>query len=270
MHKDSIFFTKKLIAANSWAISGAANDLMYLIVGKSRAMLVDTGMGIGNLAEFIRELTVLPLIVVNTHGHPDHAGGNSQFEEVWIHPQDTAIMQEMCSDEYRLADIKAFMGANSPEVLRFENHLIRHKPFLFRSLFAGQIIDLGDSGFEVIEIPGHTPGSIALLNSKAQILVTGDSIVQTPVWLYLKHSLPLTVYKKALENILNRINDYYTLLPGHLPSPLKITQLEDLIACSIEILKNPGKGQLTKTFAGQGLLWKHGSGTIIYDPQNIF
>jgi glyoxylase-like metal-dependent hydrolase (beta-lactamase superfamily II) len=57
-----------------WSIDGPANDLMYLVTGTRRAMLVDTGMGLGDLAGMVRGLTDLPLTVVNTHGHPDHAG----------------------------------------------------------------------------------------------------------------------------------------------------------------------------------------------------
>ena len=75
----SPFFTVQSLPWGVQAIIGPANDLMYLVTGSRGAMLVDTGMGIGDLAAQVRQLTDLPLVAVNTHGHPDHAGGNGNF-----------------------------------------------------------------------------------------------------------------------------------------------------------------------------------------------
>ena len=71
---------------------------------KDKALLVDTGMGVGDLAALVRSLTPLPVIVVNTHGHPDHAGGNGGFDEFFLHPADEPIMKKMCTEEYRQND----------------------------------------------------------------------------------------------------------------------------------------------------------------------
>ena len=56
----------------------------------------------------MRSLTNLPVLVVNTHGHPDHAGGNGGFDEVYLHPADEPLMKRMCADDYRLNDLRAF------------------------------------------------------------------------------------------------------------------------------------------------------------------
>jgi glyoxylase-like metal-dependent hydrolase (beta-lactamase superfamily II) len=121
----------------------------------------------------------------------------------------------------------------------------------------------------VLKTPGHTPGSICLLNAGEKIIFTGDSIVETPVWLYLKHSNPLTVFHHSLKKIKARENDFKTLLPGHRPTPMERKQLDDLIHCSEEILTGVGTGKPTHTFAGDGLLWVHGKGQIIYDPEKL-
>jgi hydroxyacylglutathione hydrolase len=267
--KEASDFTTKYIGENIWSIDGPANDLMHLVIGHERAMLVDTGMGIGDLAHVIQSLTPLPVVVVNTHGHPDHAGGNSNFEEIWLPSKDEQIRQEMCSDEYRMGDLKAVIGEKDSRFKNLAAGLVHSRPYMIHYIQPGQYFDLGDRQFEVLEIPGHTPGSICLLNEKERLLFSGDSIVATPVWLYLKHSLPVKTYYEGLRRIEARGDSFDTIFPGHQPTQLGREYLLDLIACAEEILSRPGIGELTKTFAGEGLLWVHDKAQIIYSPGNI-
>jgi glyoxylase-like metal-dependent hydrolase (beta-lactamase superfamily II) len=120
-----------------------------------------------------------------------------------------------------------------------------------------------------LEVPGHTPGSLCLVNHSEQVVFAGDTIVATPVWIYLKHSLPLHVYYQSLQKIDQLGFKKLKIFPGHPPVPLDYEQLKDLIACCEEILGNPRRGVLTYTFAGEGYQWTHGKGTIIYDPKKI-
>ena len=73
-------------------IQGPYDALMYLVTGHERALLVDTGYGVGDLAAFVASLTELPLTVVLTHGHVDHAFGASQFADVRMHPADLPVL----------------------------------------------------------------------------------------------------------------------------------------------------------------------------------
>lgn len=77
----SSWFTTHKIAPNTWAIDDNGIDVIYLIAGTEHALLIDTGMGIGDLAAEVQKLTSLPLIVANTHGHIDHVSGNGQFPQ---------------------------------------------------------------------------------------------------------------------------------------------------------------------------------------------
>lgn len=261
------FFKTGLIGEGIWSISGPANDQMYLVAGKDKALLVDTGMGVGDLAALVSSLTPLPVIVVNTHGHPDHAGGNGGFDEYFLHPADEPIMKKMCTDEYRRNDLKAFHGDGTPTFQRMAAGLVSYRETRLNPLKEGMSFDLGGRVFEVTGIPGHTPGCVCFINEEEGIIFTGDMIVETPVWMYLKHSLPLATYLASLQKIIKR--SCRTLLPGHQPSPLGRENLEDLIACAEEILAEPGIGKLERTFAGEGLLWNHGRASIIYDPQKL-
>jgi hydroxyacylglutathione hydrolase len=268
MNNIDLFFRTNLIGDHIWAIDGPVNDLMYLVEGSEKAMLVDTGMGFGNLSNQVKQLTNLPLVIINTHGHPDHAGGNPNFEEVWFPKKDFAIMQNMCTDEYRLRDLKAFHGENLPQYQQLLSGMVSYKPVKWHFFSKNQVIDLGQRKFEVVEIHGHTPGSVGLINTKEKLFFTGDSIVQTPVWLYLKNSLPFSVYRQSLISVIKREKDFETIFPGHNPTLLGKDLMVDLINCANEIWDQRGIGKLTKTFAGQGYLWKYGNASIIYDPDN--
>ena len=263
------FFRTKLVADQLWLISGCANEQMYLVVGGTRAMLVDTGMGIGDLAEVVHTLTHLPVFVVNTHGHPDHAGGNPLFKEVWLHPRDRSILRRMCTDRYRSADIKAAMGEDRSEYTRVIDGMVHYQPVRVHPVKAGQVFDLGGRRFEVLWTPGHTPGSICLLNAREKILFTGDTIVETPVWLYLEHSLPVKTFRDSLDGLWARRSEFNVLFPGHPPAPLAREHLSDLLACSGEILDQAGIGERTITFAGEGIQWSHGKVSIIYDLDKV-
>ena len=76
-----------------WRIEDAGMVSEYLITGDDRALLIDCGWGIGDLAKVVSGLTSLPLTVINTHGHPDHTCGNYQFESVTIHEGDVPMMK---------------------------------------------------------------------------------------------------------------------------------------------------------------------------------
>ena len=82
------WFTSEKMSETVWRISDHGVDNMYLVVGTKSAMLIDNGTGMANIRDYVKTLTKLPVIVVITHGHPDHAGSNYQFKEVYIHPDD--------------------------------------------------------------------------------------------------------------------------------------------------------------------------------------
>lgn len=261
-------FNTRLVGDDIWAIDGPVNELMHLVIGETKTLLVDTGMGFGDLESEVRQLSDLPLIVVNTHGHPDHAGGNANFPRVFLPEQDRAIMAAMCTPQFRLDDLRAFHGEDSPEYKMIAPAILPEKAFEILPLEAGHVFDLGGRRFEVIALAGHTPGCMALLNTDERILFSGDSIVQTPVWLYLKHSLPFRVYLESLEKLAERQAEFNTIYPGHNPTCLDKDLFFHLLECARHIAGNWGIGEWTRTFAGEGLLWEHADVSIIYDPNN--
>ena len=84
--------TDQIIRING--LNGLTNEFFYLVIGKRKAALIDTGFGLGDLKAFVRTFTDLPIIVLCTHGHLDHIGGNSQFDEVYICPEDMEMARQ--------------------------------------------------------------------------------------------------------------------------------------------------------------------------------
>ena len=83
------------IAKDLFIVNEFGLDCMFIILGKERALVVDTGMGYCDFKAIIEQVTTLPYTVVLTHGHIDHAGGWGQFEEVYIHPLDIEMAKEI-------------------------------------------------------------------------------------------------------------------------------------------------------------------------------
>jgi glyoxylase-like metal-dependent hydrolase (beta-lactamase superfamily II) len=93
--KEATLFTSTKISDSVTRISGITGELMYLVKGKERAALLDTGIGAGNIKGYAEGLTSLPLVVFLTHGHMDHAGGAFLFEDVYLHRKDWNCLKQI-------------------------------------------------------------------------------------------------------------------------------------------------------------------------------
>ena len=170
------------IRPNVYLIDDAGDSTCYLITGSEYALLVDSVNGYEDLKAITKTLTDLPVIVVNTHGHGDHIYGNVYFEEAWLHPADFALYDQ-------------FFGY-AKDIME-QNNL---KPCPVKALEIGQIFDLGGVQLEVVDLSGHTAGSIGLLDKDARIIYTGDGL-NTHLWMQLDHSLPISTMLETLRKL---------------------------------------------------------------------
>ena len=190
------------INENVTLIDDAGESTCYLVTGERRALLIDTANGQENLRDLINGLTQLPLTVVNTHGHIDHIFGNVFFEEAYLHPAD-----------FRLHDGHFML----PQAQALKEQGL--KPCRLVPLKEDEVFDLGGITLEVIPVPGHTPGSVALLCRKHRMLFTGDA-VNGHLWMQLEESLPLTRLKESLVKLLSVYRSGFDLiLTGHCKGP---------------------------------------------------
>jgi hydroxyacylglutathione hydrolase len=237
---------KKLLMGTFRFSAGGVN--MYLVVGKEKALLIDTGNP-GNISPAdVNAITNLPLLVVNTHAHPDHSGSNGAFGKVYVHEAD-------------LESAKGYSRGGNVELVPIKE---------------GYIFDLGGKKLEVIAVPGHTAGSICLLDAQEKLLFGGDT-ANTETWAFISN-VPLETYKKSMERLLKWKDQYDLLLPGH-NEVLPVSYIDELIACADEILTGKaaqptqtaqpaqptGRGGLT---AGS-LTHKYKSAMIRYNPNNL-
>ena len=182
---------------NVHLIDDAGESTCYLITGSERALLVDSVNGYEDLKAITKTLTDLPVIVVNTHGHGDHILGNVYFDEAWLHPADFALHDE-------------FFGYAKEEMDKYGL-----KPCSLKALEIGQIFDLGGVQLEVVDLKGHTAGSIGLLDKAARIIYTGDGL-NTHLWMQLDHSLPMATMLETFRALKEKHGgDFDHVAHGH-------------------------------------------------------
>jgi len=172
---------------------------MELIVGEERALLLDTGWGIGNLHETIRTITDKPLIIVNSHGHVDHVNGNTQFEEeIYIHPKDAELCKAHSSMEMRQFMLTALEAMGIVLEDFDKESYLKGGTGTLTFVEEGTVFNLGSKTLEVIDLPGHTQGSIGLLYREQKILYVGDAI-NGALLLCGPEAATLAEYTKTLE-----------------------------------------------------------------------
>lgn len=261
------WFTAGKVAEGVWRIDDHGGDNIYLVVGEARALLVDTGLGAGRLAAFVKTLTALPVDVVNTHGHPDHSGGNDEFARVHAHPLDFDAIRGFATREARQGTL-ARMAMAAPGADLFSlDEAMRLPAAELVPVKGGHVFDLGGRALEVIEQPGHTPGEIVLLDAANRVLLTGDND-NTLVWLFLPTCRPLEVYLDSLRKLRARDGEYDTILPGH-GGPLPKAFLAEQIACVESILDGTCVVEPYESFAGKGRLCRKGTAAVAFDPANL-
>jgi hydroxyacylglutathione hydrolase len=229
---------------NIWTIVENNTVNIYLVEGTDSALVIDTGYGTGDLSALVKSLTKLPLIVVNTHGHGDHIGADHQFSKVYIHPEDVVMANTQIKQE----------GPSLP----------------LSPVREGYIFDLGGRRLEVIEVPGHSLGSICLLDSANKILFSGDN-TNALVWLFLKNCCPLEVYLKTLEKVEQRLGEFHTIMPGH-NTPLEGNFIQEQIACVQSILNGTCSSvpYNYSSFTQGAMLCKFKTAEVAFDPNNLF
>lgn len=164
------------IAYQTYAINEFGMATSFLVLGTKRGLLIDTGCGMYNIKEVVDELTDLPYDVVLTHGHGDHVMCNPLFQTIYCHPAD---MEEACHPDpdmiKRYPDMMKHFGSFDVYDIKPENLTIREGESQMLPVTEGHIFDLGNRKLEVIETPGHTLGSIVLIDYNSKILFSGDA-----------------------------------------------------------------------------------------------
>lgn len=255
----------------TWRIEDCFKCHMYLLEGEEKAVLIDTGMGMPGLRECVEELTKKPVMVINTHGHLDHVGGNCQFESRYLMEEDQEVLKEHTNIEFRKEMIKGFLQEfalplteNEIEELSHAGQMVPYLP-----LKNGQIIDLGKRALEMIATPGHTKGSICVFDQERRNLFSGDTACDQGILLFLPHSASVSDFLQSIQLLKKQKNSFDRIWPGHHKFPLDLDYLEEYEECAKQILEAPQAGENISTNLGSGKMWFHGRISIAYRTENL-
>ena len=189
--------------------------ISYLILGSQRAMLLDTGMGIANLQAEVEQLTDLPVVVVASHGHYDHIGDNYRYDEVWAFDSDSDVnrietgkTREACV-EYMASGLYLELPSG------FDPGTYEIRPSrVTRRLQHLDVIDLGGRTLTVHHTPGHTQGSICLLDSRDNLLFTGDTFYPGMMFAHFEDS-DFAAYRNSIQYLVGLLPQVNHLSPSH-------------------------------------------------------
>ncbi len=172
----------------------------YLITGQRKALLFDTGMGIGDIKKATSQLTKLPIVVLNSHTHHDHVGGNWQFDT--IYGMDTNFTRANARGSRDAAQAEVAPSELCRDLpTGFDKQKYETKPWKITAYkHDGDRLDLGDRILEVIATPGHTPDSISLLDREHGLLFTGDTYYPGEIWLH-DPVTDLTAYEASIRRL---------------------------------------------------------------------
>ena len=189
--------------------------ISYLIVGSDGALLFDTGLGIGDMKQVVTELTDKVPIVLNSHTHYDHVGGNHQFEE--IYGTDTEYTKGNTRGRSH-DDVKEYVGEGwiwKPLPDGFSPDGYQMEPFTIeKTVTDGQKIELGDRTLEVLLTPGHAPDSLCLLDRENRLLFMGDTFYPASLYAHLNGS-DFDRYVQTATRLADLQNDVDFILPAH-------------------------------------------------------
>ncbi len=187
---------------------------MFVLKGSKGALLIDTGYGGGNIKQTVQNIAEQDFKIIITHPDSDHIGGVEFFDEVYMHPSDFAQFRNRCSK----------------------------KGIKINAVYENDVFDLGDIKWEIIEIPGHTCGSIALLDCENRILISGDSVQEGPIYMFGEYR-SLEAQILSLKKLESMKKAFDIILPCHNMLPVKTDILPVLIEGTEKLLRGELSGK---------------------------
>jgi glyoxylase-like metal-dependent hydrolase (beta-lactamase superfamily II) len=188
----------------------------YLLLGSDRAALIDAGCGILDIRQAVQSLTNLDVTVLQTHAHPDHAGGSHQFDVVWAHPKAVEKLEsgwsnlELKFTLERYIDPDAMPDGMTPDTF----HILGCASV--QPLEDRGFVDLGGRQLDVFFTPGHSDDSVCFLDLERELLFTGDSVLKGQV--AVENSL---AYRRSLQDLSRLAELSNHIFPGHGASPIE-------------------------------------------------
>ncbi|MBQ6267274.1 MAG: MBL fold metallo-hydrolase [Clostridia bacterium] len=174
----------KELFADTW-VQTDRGVRIFLLAGKERALVIDTGMTGLDIRAMAAAQTDLPFELLNTHADRDHIASNAQFPSFYMHPAEAAFY-----------------------------HNVQHGRGRILPVFDGDVIDLGARELEILHLPGHTPGSITVLDRRSRCLIGGDPIQADGDIYMFGPQRDFEAYIASLRRLARR-EDFDAIYPSH-------------------------------------------------------
>ena len=222
------------INSDTWRIENSVVRF-FLLTGTEKALLIDSGMRVHDARDIAESLTSLPIMLLNTHADMDHIGSNSQFETFSMHPDD--------EEHYR-------KGGGKGKIIPVRD---------------GDTLDLGGRELKIIHLPGHTAGSIAVLDVNRRVLISGDPIQEHGrIFMFGEHR-NMKDYIASLEHLKSWTDEFDEIWPSHADIPVKPELIGKLHDGAQRIMDGAVDGQ-AETFHGHEIVaYDLGFTTILCD-----
>ena len=171
----------------------------YLLNGKEKSLLIDTGLGISNIYDEVRKLTDKPIAAVATHIHWDHIGGHKYFPEFYAHAEELDWLNGKFPLSRETVRQMVLDRCDPPEDFDIGKYeLFQGAPA--RVLRDGDVIDLGGRLVEVLHTPGHSPGHMCFFERERGYLFTGDLVYKDVLLAYYPSTDP-AAYLASMERV---------------------------------------------------------------------
>ena len=263
------------IAEKTWCISEFGLVNVYLVEGRDSAALIDTGCGIMDLAKIVRDLTAKPLKILLTHGHPDHNGGIYQFPDipVFMKKEDEGIRKVLqATNPLRKAYIESRVPVRFPGVGHVEAltaMLPDPEPdpaYSYVDYPEDGIVDLGGRSLRVIPTPGHSEGSVCLLDETTGILFSGDTVSRSNILARQPaNSMELVrQYHGSLTAMWEQERNFDVLAIGHDGVTIPKTILRDHLTLTTGLLSGSISGSYEEVGFRKGMVARYGMSELWY------
>lgn len=201
------------INENTWRIEDQGVRF-FLLEGKEFALMIDSGMNTPNAKQIAESLTNLPIKLLNTHTDIDHISGNNEFDEVLIGENEVTYYQEKHKENQKIITVSD-----------------------------KQIIDLGERKIQIINLPGHTPGSIALLDINNRVLIGGDSIQDGKIFMF-GEGRDINNFVISLQDLWNNYqNEFDVVFASHGSIPIDKSIIPKIIDSAKQIIDHKVQGK---------------------------
>ena len=207
----------------------------FLLEGTEKALLIDSGMIIHNAKEIAETLTDLPIRLLNTHADRDHTGSNHEFEWFYMHPSEA-------SNFYHT----------------------QHSVGTIEPIWDGTVLDLGNRRLEIIALPGHTPGSIAVLDIDRRMLFSGDPVQDGDIFMF-GIQREVHAYQHSLARLGSMKHRFDRIYPSHGTCPVSPDLIDRLYTGMDQILAGRLQPEKVQLFDERILKYNLGFASFLLD-----